>query len=414
MGLGRFFRAVVGALLCTALAGCVVTKESLDIVASQNPVEIGVSKSTKATLDNPFPAEKLYGRWEGGKQEQQILWQHDGGWKRFPRDNFRFVIEFSPDSKYSFKCWENGKLITDHCDKWEYKINENNIGDIVLHGLKFAYRSIFWLGENEIVLTDFRNADYAARFRLDSYTKNHYPKDSWNSWCNYKRDKYLNELWVSHHISANQFTGYRREWHAAATILRRTGDASMVVSQQPQEASISLSGPSAPAAPQVEPIYNILSCERESGSDFSYRFVLELTGKDKSLRAFRSVQKEFRLAVKEGYAESFPGVKKGSLFVDFPEYKLNNGKIEGRAVVLSISVTSLSYDPNTRMGKLAVKVNANQYEEARKWIRKNIETLARDKNIALTTGEIPPAAKFYLGREELKDGNVLEIECRTE
>ena len=61
-----------------------------------------------------------------------------------------------------------------------------------------------------------------------------------------------------------------------------------------------------------------------------------------------------------------------------------------------------------------MKVNANQYKEARKWIRKNIETLARDKNIALVTGELPPAAKFYLGREELKDGNVLEIEFRTE
>ena len=164
----------------------------------------------------------------------------------------------------------------------------------------------------------------------------------------------------------------------------------------------------------TEFLYNIISCERESGSDFAYRFVLELTGKDKSLRAFRLVQKEFRQAVKEDYVESFPGVNKGSLFVEFPEYKLNNGKIEGRAVVLTISVTSLTYDPNTHNGKLAVKVNANQYEEARKWIRKNIETLARDKNIALTTGEIPPAAKFYLGREELKDGNVLEIEFKTE
>ena len=103
-----------------------------------------------------------------------------------------------------------------------------------------------------------------------------------------------------------------------------------------------------------------------------------------------------------------------SLFVDFPAYQQKEGRIEGRAVVLTISVASLTYDPNTRTGRLAVKVNANQYEEARKWIRKNIETLARDKNIALTTGEIPPAAKFYLGREELKDGNVLEIEFKTE
>ena len=163
------------------------------------------------------------------------------------------------------------------------------------------------------------------------------------------------------------------------------------------------------------PAYKIISCKRDAGNGFSYRFVLELKGEDQSsLNTFRAVQKEFREAVKADYAESFPNVRIGSLFVDFPEYELDNGKIKGRAVVLTISVTSLTYDPNTRKGRMAVKVSANQYEEARKWIRKNIETLARDKNIALVTGEIPPAAKFYLGREELKDGNVLEIEFKTE
>jgi hypothetical protein len=40
--------------------------------------------------------------------------------------------------------------------------------------------------------------------------------------------------------------------------------------------------------------------------------------------------------------------------------------------------------------------------------------LARDKNVALTTGTIPPAARFYLGAERIKDGNVLEIEFETE
>ena len=161
--------------------------------------------------------------------------------------------------------------------------------------------------------------------------------------------------------------------------------------------------------------YRIISCEREVGKDFSYRFALEIKGDyDDPLRLFRSIQQKFRAAIKEDYAESFPSVKTDTLFVEFPEYKQDNDRIEGRAVVLTIAVTSLSYDPNTRMGKLAVTVNANQYEEARKWIRKNIETLARDKNVALTTGEIPPSAKFYLGREELKDGNVLEIEFKTE
>jgi hypothetical protein len=135
---------------------------------------------------------------------------------------------------------------------------------------------------------------------------------------------------------------------------------------------------------------------------------------DNSLYLFSLIQNEFRDAVRKDYHGTYLGTNSDSLIVDFPEYKLINGKIVGRAVVLTISVASLAYDPNTRTGKLAVKVNANQYEEARKWVRKNIETLARDKNIALVTGEIPPAAKFYLGREELKDGNILEIEFKTE
>ena len=161
--------------------------------------------------------------------------------------------------------------------------------------------------------------------------------------------------------------------------------------------------------------YKIVKFSRESGNQFSYRFVLALNNEENSsLQTLRWVQQEFREAVKADYVESFPITDIRSLRVDFPEYELDNGKITGRAVVLSISVKSLAYDPNTRTGRLAVKVSANQYEEARKWIRKNIETLARDKNIALVTGEIPPAAKFYLGREELKSGNVLEIEFKTE
>lgn len=170
-----------------------------------------------------------------------------------------------------------------------------------------------------------------------------------------------------------------------------------------------------PVAQTSQADYRIIICERENGNDFSYSFILELKGNDaEPLSMFRTIQQKFRAAIKEDYAESFPGVKKDSLFVEFTKYKLDNGKIEGRAVVLTISVVAMKYDPASRTGTLSVRVNANQYEEARKWIRKNIETLARDKNVALTTGEIPPAAKFYLGKEELKDGNILEIEFKTE
>ncbi len=170
--------------------------------------------------------------------------------------------------------------------------------------------------------------------------------------------------------------------------------------------------------PQVKasPPYRIVSCKREYGKDFAWRFALELKG-DGQIPTIDAIQRELREFIKKDYVESVPGVKRTSLYVEFPEYELKNGKIEGRAVVLTISVTSLAYDPNTRRGKLAVKVvkmTDEQFETTRAWIRKNIETLARDKNIALTTGVIPPAARFYLGREELKDGNILEIEFKTE
>ena len=168
-----------------------------------------------------------------------------------------------------------------------------------------------------------------------------------------------------------------------------------------------------PSLPQ-HAAYKIISCERDSRDAFSYSFVLELKDDDNSLRTFRDIQQEFRSVLREDYVESTPGMENQKQYVDFPEYSLENSKIIGRATILSITPVQMKYDPNTRTGRLAVKVNANQYEEARKWIRKNIETLARDKNIALVTGEIPPAAKFYLGKEELKDGNVLEIEFKTE
>ena len=176
---------------------------------------------------------------------------------------------------------------------------------------------------------------------------------------------------------------------------------------------------SRPTSPAHSPAYKIISCKRDAGRDFSYRFVLELKGEEQnSLRTFRAVQQEFRATIREDYAESFPGIRLDSLYVDFPEYELKGGRIEGRAVVMTISVVSLTYEPNTKKGKLAVKTGNNmspeQFEETRKWIRKNIETLARDKNIALITGQVPPDARFYLGKEEVKDGNVLEIEFSTE
>lgn len=161
--------------------------------------------------------------------------------------------------------------------------------------------------------------------------------------------------------------------------------------------------------------YRVVKCEREKTCDFAYRFVLEIQGQNAgTLATFRRAQNEFRSALCEEYAEVTPTADFESLVVDFPEFKLNGRQIEGRGVILTITPVSLTYDSNRRRGVLSVRFGANQYEEARNWARRNIETLARDKNIALVTGQLPPEARYYSLGEKLKDGNVLEIEFKTE
>lgn len=103
----------------------------------------------------------------------------------------------------------------------------------------------------------------------------------------------------------------------------------------------------------------------------------------------------------------------GSLIVVDVRPEIDNGQITGRAVVLAITPLSLSYDALTRRGRLSARFNPEQAEEARAWIRKNIETLARDKNIQLIAGQAPPPATYYL-RDEKIDGNVMEIEFEIE
>lgn len=79
-----------------------------------------------------------------------------------------------------------------------------------------------------------------------------------------------------------------------------------------------------------------------------------------------------------------------------------------------VQIKTLNYNPHTRKGCITVEFDSGCYAEARLWARGNIETLARDKNVALQTGIIPAAAKFYLGAERVKEGNILEIEFETE
>jgi hypothetical protein len=160
--------------------------------------------------------------------------------------------------------------------------------------------------------------------------------------------------------------------------------------------------------------YSIELFERVCDDDFTYRFRLRLRdGADAGLSAMNRIKEELRASVAADYAGAHGG-RRADVQVDFPVFALKGGVVEGRAEVMRIDVMSLNYDPRAQKGTMAVKIGSNRFEDARAWVRKNIETLARDKNIVLTTGEIPAAARFYLRGERVKDGSVLEIEFETE
>jgi len=161
------------------------------------------------------------------------------------------------------------------------------------------------------------------------------------------------------------------------------------------------------------PQHNVIRLDRESNG--GYFFVIDMTGGQANKEAVQAVLNEFAESVKEEYKDAFPGADAASLSVAFPESKLKieGERISGCAVVLTIKPLSLIYDPHTRIGKVSVRFNPNQREDARAWVIKNIKTLARDKNIALVTGQLPPDANCDLLGEKV-DGNVMEIEFRTE
>ena len=150
----------------------------------------------------------------------------------------------------------------------------------------------------------------------------------------------------------------------------------------------------------------------DTDNDFSYSFEVTLND-DASPSEFSSMYGSFINDMKKIYQSMNPSVDMKTLVVD-AKPSLKNRKFVGVARMLTLCPEKLEYDAVTRRGKISLRFGTGQYEAARAWARKNIEALARDKNIALTTGVIPPAARFYLGREGLKDGNVLEIEFRTE
>lgn len=166
------------------------------------------------------------------------------------------------------------------------------------------------------------------------------------------------------------------------------------------------------AAASVKP-YTIELFTREKGESVSYRFVLKLTDTARAdLALSRRIQSDLRESVRADYA-AFAAIKDpSSLRVDFPQYTIKDGKIEGYATVVAIELLEFVYDPETAHGRLAVRVPQGQYDSTRRWVRDNIATLAKDTQSGIFGTSIGSIGtkKFKTGKEILRDGNVLEME----
>ncbi len=159
--------------------------------------------------------------------------------------------------------------------------------------------------------------------------------------------------------------------------------------------------------------FDISEFKHDADSGECYTFVLRLRDAGLSLAEMRDVQNSLRTVIHSDYVESFPSARKSTLIVDFPKYELDGTEIRGRAVVLPLNILSLDYDSNVRKGVMRIRCGERQLENARRYLRKNIAIVARDKNIALVTGRIPPSAHFYLLNETVSDG-ILAVEFKAE
>ena len=159
--------------------------------------------------------------------------------------------------------------------------------------------------------------------------------------------------------------------------------------------------------------YDIIDFNKKKDCDYRYTFNLKRSDSNSiTVRESRELKKILRAMIRDDYLASFPNVSH-SVVIDFSKFSFQNGTVAGEAVALTFSVVSLEYDPHKRAGLMRVSIGENQFEDARKYARKNIASLARDKNIALEANKIPPTAVYYLEGEKL-DGSTLEILFRVE
>ena len=159
--------------------------------------------------------------------------------------------------------------------------------------------------------------------------------------------------------------------------------------------------------------FDIVDFHRTDSDSHRYVFSLVSTNENVSLRESLAAKRVLSNTISHDFMASYPSVNRTVLAVDFTEYEFANGVIKGAANVLPLNILAYNYDKYTRKGCMRIKVRADQFEAARRYVRQNIESVVRDKNIALIVGEIPPHARFELLDESVADG-VLEVNFKAE
>lgn len=159
--------------------------------------------------------------------------------------------------------------------------------------------------------------------------------------------------------------------------------------------------------------YRIVEFERRKDKNFSYAFTLALPSGEKASN-LREICKKFGTEVKQSYVDTFHSAKPAELQV-LLDWRLESGLLKGVASVVHVSPVALTYDANTRIGRVTVRAEKNQLAEARNWIGKNIKKIVCEKNIALETGTRPTEdAHYSVTREAVKDDGLIEVEFKAE
>lgn len=161
------------------------------------------------------------------------------------------------------------------------------------------------------------------------------------------------------------------------------------------------------------PEYVIEKLERADGAEYAYLFRITLN-EPADMRIARVIKEEMRRTVAEAYSSTYGKTSGSPLQIDFPDFSVAQRTVSGKAVVMKLDVVSLTYDSSTSKGMIKVKTGGRKFEDVREAVRRNIETIVRDKNIALVTGDVPPQARFFLGSERVVGGDMLEIEFEAE